>query len=315
MKVAFLDDFHEAYAETDGVRRLREIADVEIFTKPIPGLDTLRGFEVLVATRERTKFSADVLAALSDVKMIVQTGNHAYHVDLEAAHKQGIIIAKATGGFCGAAGEMTIALMMAVMRQIPVSHQAIMNGHWPVPLTRVLKGKTLGIVGLGNIGKYVARIADAFGMNVIAWGGRLTPEIAAAAGAKACTLPELMREADVVSIHATLSQATRGLIDAGMLALMKPTAYIVNTARGAIIDEAALCNVLRDKKIAGAALDVFAVEPLPAESPLRSLDNVVLTPHLGWPTDEMYAQFADAAADAIIDFMNDREVAQFLADH
>ena len=315
MKIAFLDDFHAAYEGTDGVRRLREIGEVTIFTDPLPGPEALRGYQALVATRERTKLTADYLAALPDARIIAQTGNHAYHIDLAAAQARGLVIAKATGGFCGAAGELAFGLMMAIMRQIPATDHAMRDGQWPLPMTYVLRGKTLGIVGLGNIGKYVARIANAFGMRVIAWGSRLTPEKAQAEDCEYRSLEDLMSEADVVSIHATLSPQTTGLISRELLGRMKPTAYIVNTARGAIIDQAALVDVLRAGGIAGAALDVFESEPLAADHPLRSLANTVLTPHLGWPTDEMYAQFATAAADAIIDFMDGKDVPQFLPDH
>ena len=225
------------------------------------------------------------------------------------------MIAKATGGFCGAAGELAFGLMMAIMRQIPASDRAMREGEWPMPMTRVLRGKTLGIVGLGNIGKYVARIANAFGMRVVAWGSRLTPEAARAENCEYRSLEELMAESDVVSIHATLSPQTTGMISRELLGRMKPGAYIVNTARGAIIDQAALVDVLRAGRIAGAALDVFESEPLAPDHPLRSLPNTVLTPHLGWPTDEMYAQFATAAADAIIDFMDGKDVPQFLPGH
>lgn len=315
MKIAFLDDYHVAYEGTDGVRRLREIGDVTIFTEPLPGPESLRGYQALVATRERTKLTAEYLAALPDAKIIAQTGNHAYHVDLEAAQKLGLVIAKATGGFCGAAGELAFGLMMAIMRKIPETDRAMHEGLWPMPMTYVLRDKTLGIVGLGNIGKYVARIANAFGMKVIAWGSRLTPETAKAENCEYRSLEDLMAQSDVVSIHATLSPQTTGMINRDLLGRMKPTAYIVNTARGAIIDQAALIEVLQAGGIAGAALDVFDGEPLAADSPLRSLSNTILTPHLGWPTDEMYAQFATAAADAIIDHRNGKDVPQFLPGH
>lgn len=315
MRIAFLDDYHAAYADTEGVRRLRAIADVTIFTEPVSSPGALRGFDALVATRERTKFTADYMAALPDARIVAQTGNHAYHIDLVAAQERGLVIAKATGGFCGAAGELVFGLMMSIMRQIPASDRAMREGQWPLPMTRVLRGKTLGIVGLGNIGKYVARIANAFGMHVLAWGSRLTPEAAQAEHCEYRTLDALMAESDVVSIHATLSPQTTGLISRELLGKMKPSAYIVNTARGAIIDEFALVEVLQAGGIAGAALDVFESEPLAKDHPLRSLPNTVLTPHLGWPTDEMYSQFADAAADAIIDFMDGKQVPQFLPGH
>lgn len=313
MRVAILNDIHHAYEETAGLRRLREYAHVQVFTKPLDGPSDLKGFDAVIANRERTLFTAEFMAQLPDLKIIAQTGNHAYHIDLEAAERLGIVIAKATGGFCTSAGEITFGLMMAIMREIPKVDSAVKRGEWPTPMTRVLRGKTLGIVGLGNIGRYVAQVAQVFGMNVVAWGRRLGPEDAAAVGATAVELDDLMRQSDIVSIHATLAPESRGLIDARRLNLMKPTAYIVNTARGPIIDESALVQILSEGRIRGAALDVFDQEPLPQGHALTGLDNVILTSHIGWPTDEMYAQFADAAADALLNWKNGLEVPRFLS--
>jgi phosphoglycerate dehydrogenase-like enzyme len=315
MRVAFLDDFHCAYEATPGVRRIREFAEVKIFTTPFGDPASLRDFDALVATRERTRFTSALMDRLPDARIIVQTGNHAYHIDLPAAEQRGITIGKATGGFCTAAGELTFGLMMAVMRQIPNVDHEIKSGGWPTPMTRVLRGKTLGIVGLGNIGRYVARIARAFDMKVLAWGARLTADTAAEFGVQRCELDDLLRASDIVSIHATLSPQSRGMIDERRLALLKPSAYLVNTARGAIVDEAALYKTLRDGRIAGAGLDVFDQEPLPAEHLLRTLKNVVLTSHLGWPTDEMYGQFADAAADLLLAYHNGNPVPRFISEH
>ncbi|CAM5480969.1 D-2-hydroxyacid dehydrogenase family protein [Eoetvoesiella caeni] len=311
MRVAFIDDFHHAYEETQGVRRLREFAEVVIFKNSVKCLDELRDFEAIVATRERTHLTADLFQSLPNLRIIAQTGNHAYHVDLVTAEKHGVIIGKAAGGFCGAAGELTFGLMMAVMRQISQVDHAIKSGGWPTPMTRVLHGKTLGIVGFGKIGQYVARIANAFGMNVIAWGSRLTDEGAEKAGARRAELDDLMRQSDVISIHATLTDQSRDLIDAKRLSLCKPSAYLINTARGPIVNEAALVAALSEGKLAGAGLDVFDIEPLPADHPLRFLNNVVTTSHLGWPTDEMYEQFANAAADVLLAYHEKRELPQF----
>ena len=178
MRVAILDDVHHAYQATDGVRRLRDFADVEIFTKPFGEPSALRGFDTLIATRERTRFTRDLLQNLPDLRIIAQTGNHAYHIDLAAAEKLQIIIAKAAGGFSRSAGELAIGLMIAVMRQIPFADREVKIGRWPTPLTYVLRGKTLGIVGLGHVGHHVAKIAAAFEMKVLAWGRRLTPDAA-----------------------------------------------------------------------------------------------------------------------------------------
>ena len=313
MRIAILDDIHDAWAGTEGVKRLRERADVRIYTGPFGAPEALRGFDALVANRERTRFDAAMLASLPDVRIIAQTGNHAYHIDLAAAEARGVVVAKAAGGFSNGAAELAFGLAMAVMRRIPASDAAMKRGEWATPMTSVLHGKTLGIVGLGRIGRHVAGIARAFGMRVIAWSRRLDDATAAAAGVERRDLDALLVESDVVSIHATLSAESRGLIDARRLALMKRSAVLVNTARGPIVDEAALVAALAAGRIAGAGLDVFDVEPLPAGHRLAALPNVVLTPHLGWPTDEAYERFAESAADVLIAYAEGRDVPRFEA--
>lgn len=313
MRVAVLDDFHRAYEGTSGIRRLRERTDVQIFTAPFGDPSMIRKFDALVANRERTRFNRALLAQLPALRVIAQTGNHVYHIDLEAAEEHRIVVAKATGGGCTSAAELAVGLMISVMRQIPAVDRAVKQGEWPAPMTTVLRGKTLGIVGLGYVGRHVARIAAAFEMKVLAWGPRLTRDAAASVGAEDCDLDALIARADILSIHSTLSAESRGLIDARRLALMKPTAFLINTARGPIVEEAALCAALENGRIAGAGLDVFDQEPLPAGHVLRSLPNVVLTSHLGWPTDEMYSKFADAAADVLLDYLDGRDVPRFVA--
>ncbi len=315
MRVAILDDIHDAYAATRGLRRLRERGEVKIFTGPFGEPSALHDFDALIANRERTKFTRALLEQLPNLRIIAQTGNHTYHIDLPAAEALNVIVAKAAGGFSRSAGELAIGLMIAVMRQIPFVDREVKSGRWPTPMTRALRGKTLGIVGLGHVGYHVAKIAAAFEMNVFAWGRRLTAESAAQAGAQYRALDDLLAASDLVSIHATLTEETRGLIDARRLALMRPTAILINTARGPIVDEAALCAALAAGRIAGAGLDVFDQEPLPADHPLSKLANVVLTPHLGWPTDEMYAQFADAAADVLLAYADGKDVPRFRAAH
>jgi phosphoglycerate dehydrogenase-like enzyme len=315
MRVAILDDIHRAYETTSGVRRLRDCAEVKIFTGPFGDPAALRGFDALIANRERTRFTRDLLQKLPDLRIIAQTGNHAYHIDLAAAEELQIIVGKAAGGFSRSAGELAIGLMIAVMRQIPFVDREVKSGRWPTPMTRVLRGKTLGIIGLGHVGHHVAKIALAFGMRVLAWGRRLTAEEAAKVGVECCELNDLLRSSDIVSIHATLSEETRSLVNAERLALMKPTSFLINTARGPIVDETALCAALTSGQIAGAGLDVFDVEPLPVGHPLTKLSNVVLTPHLGWPTDEMYSQFADAAADILLAYADGKELPRFVARH
>lgn len=314
MRVAVLDDIHRAYEGTDGIRRLRVRADVQIFTAPFGDPIALSGFDALLANRERTRFTRALLEQLPDVRIIAQTGNHAYHIDLAAASEYGVIVGRASGGFSRGAAELAIGLAITLMREIPAADGAVRRGAWNTPLTRVLHGKTFGIIGLGRIGRHVARIASAFGMTVLAWSPRLTDAAAREAGAARRELDALLRESDVVSIHATLAPESRGLLDASRIALMKPGAYLINTARGPIVDEAALIAALTEGRIAGAGLDVFDIEPLPAGHPLTRLPNVILTPHLGWPTDEGYEHFATAAADVLLAYLDGREVPSFGSD-
>jgi phosphoglycerate dehydrogenase-like enzyme len=311
MRVAILDDIHHAYEGTDGVRRLRERAEVRIFTGPFGEPSALAGFDALVANRERTRFTRDLLRQLPGVRIIAQTGNHANHIDLAAARDCGIVIAQASAGYSIGAAELAIGLAIAAMRRVPAGDAAIRHGTWSTPSTPVLHGKTLGIVGLGRVGQHVARIATAFGMRVLAWSPRLTDTAARQAGAERRELDDLLRDADVVSLHASLTSPSRGLIDARRLALMRPTAWLVNTARGGLVDEPALVAALASGRLAGAGLDVFAEEPLPPGHPLTTLPNVVLTPHMGWPTDDGYRRFADAACDVLLAWLDGGDVPHF----
>ncbi len=315
MQIAILDDIHQAYEQTPGLRRLRERADVTIFTAPFGDPKVLGRFDALVANRERTWFTRALFEQLPGLRILAQTGNHAYHIDFAAAEACGVIVAKASGGFSTGAGELAIGLAIALMRHIPLGDSAVKAGAWPTPLGHELHGKTLGIVGLGHVGRHVAKIAQAIGMRVLSWSRRPDDGSAAAVGAEPTALDDLLRAADVVSVHATLGPQTRGLLDARRLGLMKPTAYLINTARGPIVDEAALVEALVSRRIAGAALDVFDTEPLPPGHPLTTLPNVVLTPHLGWPTDSKYAQFAEAAADVLLAYLDGRDVPRFVEQH
>jgi len=311
VRVAVLDDIHRAYDGTAGMRRLRQHAEVRIFTGPFGDPAALRGFEALIATRERTRFTRELLEHLPDVRIIAQTGNHAHHIDFAAAGDRQIVVARASGGFSIGAAELTIGLALAVMRQIPASHAAIAAGGWPEPRTPVLHGKTLGVIGFGRVGRHVAKLAGAFGMRVVAWGPRLTDALATAGAAQRRPLEDLLRESDVVSIHAALTEDSRGLLDARHIGLMKSSAYLINTARAAIVDETAIVEALSAGRIAGVGLDVFAEEPLAASHPLRSLANVVLTPHLGWTTDEGYERFASAACEVLLAYQAGGDVPRF----
>jgi phosphoglycerate dehydrogenase-like enzyme len=305
MKVTILDDYQSIFAGFAAVERLRQKAGVQIYTEKLASeealIRALKGSQAIIPIRERTQFPAGLLKALPDLEIIAQTGNQVYHIDIPAATEAGILVTTAPGGY--GVTELTIGLIIAMMRRIPQSDREIREGKWPLLLGRVLKGKTLGILGLGRVGSEVARITLAFGMKVIAWGPTLTRERAEKAQVSYMALEKVLQNADVVSVHLKLSDQSRGLLNEARLRLMKKSAYLVNTARGAIVDETALIKLLREKTIAGAALDVFAEEPLPLDSRLLDLDNVVLTPHVGWPTDRGYEEFAEHAVENILCYM------------
>src|SRR6266508_1694149 len=305
MTVTVLDDYQRAFESTAAIKRLRQKVEVQILTDRLPTEEAvvaaLKGAQAIIPIRERTKFTASLLQALTGLQYISQTGNHVYHVDMDSATRLGILVSLAPGG--NSTTELAFGLMLAVMRRIPQSDRAMRRDEWPLVLGYVLKGKTLGILGLGKIGTEVAAIGRAFGMNIIAWGPTLTAARAAKSEATYLPLEEVLSTADVVSIHLALSNESKHLLNETRLRLMKKSAYLVNTARGAIVDETALVKILKENAIAGAALDVFVEEPLPPHHPLLELDNVVLTPHLGWPTDAGFDSFAENAVTNILDYM------------
>jgi len=305
MKVTVLDDYQHAIAPTQAIARLRQSVEVQILHEKLADesavVEALKDSQAVIPIRERTKFTASLFKNLPSLEFISQTGNHAYHIDMEAATAHGVVVSLAPGG--NSTTELTFGLMLDVMRRISQGDQAMRRGEWPLVLGYVLKGKTLGILGLGKIGTEVAAIARAFGMNVIAWGPTLTQERAAKSEATFMPLEDVLREADVVSVHLKLSGESKNLLNEPRLRLMKKAAYLINTARGAIVDEMALVRILQERAIAGAALDVFVEEPLPKNHPIAQLDNVVLTPHLGWPTDSGFEGFAENAVTNILDYM------------
>ncbi len=314
-RVAVLDDYQDAVLALPDWRRLAGRARVEVFRDTLKSEDALaerlRPFEILVLIRERTRFPASLLARLSALQLLALTGRNLGQVDVAAATARGILVAE-TAGSGQAATEHTIGLILAAVRRIPQEDRALRAGRWQTSLGVELGGKTLGIVGFGRIGSRIGAFGTFLGMRLLAWGPTLTPERAAAGGASYVRLETLLRESDVVSLHPRLSDTTRGLITARHLTLMKPTAFLINTARGPIVDEAALVAALRDRRIAGAALDVFDEEPLPPDHPLLALDNVVLTPHLGYVTHEAYASFFREVVDNIEAYLDGRLPARTL---
>lgn len=299
MKIAILDDYQNVALSFADWERLG--TEIEVFTSHIgdPGelADRLAGFEVVVAMRERTRFPAGLLARLRDLKLLVSTGRRNAAIDLQAAREHGIVVC-GTGYVPHPAAEHTWALILAAARNLATELPAMRAGGWQTTVGTGLSGRTLGLLGLGNLGSRVAKVGQAFGMETIAWSQNLTPGRAAAHGVTAVSKKDLFARADVLSVHLVLSERSRGLVGAPELAAMKRDALLVNTSRGPVVDEAALLDALRREEIGGAALDVYDVEPLPADHPLRALRNVVLTPHLGYVTREQYEIFfRDAVED------------------
>lgn len=298
MRIAILDDYQDVartFADWDTLD-----AEVTVFTERIGDgevVKTLAGFDVVVAMRERTKFPAEVLRGLTDLKLLVSTAPRNAVIDVAAAREAGIVVC-GTGYFSEPTAEHTWALILAAARNLPAEERSVREGGWQRTVGMGLHGKTLGVIGLGRLGTRVAEIGKVFGMNVIAWSQNLTAERAAEHGVTAVTKEELLRTADVLTIHLVLSRRTKGLLGASDFALMKQGAILVNTSRGPIIDEAALLEALHAGRIR-AALDVYDTEPPAADHPLRSAPNTVLTPHIGFVTDDLYRTFYTDAVENI----------------
>ncbi len=312
MKIAILDDYQNATAGIPAVAELRRLGEVLVYHTQARTeaelVERLRGVEIVIPIRERTALPDRVLAQLPDLRYICQTGDRAPVIDVEAATRCGILVTSTpypepSGN---ATAELTVGLVIAVMRQIGAEDRAMRAGKWQTTIGVGLEGKTLGILGLGRVGARVCGLARAFGMRVLAWGFTLTPERAESAGARMVPLETLLHEADVVSVHLRLTPESRGSIGRAQLALMKPTAYLINTSRGPIVDEAALVEALRERRIAGAGLDVFGEEPTHPDNPLFVLDNVVLTPHLGFVTEETYQVVFQGVLENVRNYLSGR---------
>lgn len=297
-RIALLDDYQGVALEMapwDELRAQFPDVRVEVRRNPLPDEDAaaeaLQPYAVVMALRERTPFPRSLLERLPNLKLLCTAGMRNAAIDTGACTELGIPVCGTAGG-SGTTMEHTWGLMLALLRHIPREERAMRAGRWQETVGTALAGKTLGLVGLGRIGGGMATVAHAFGMRVIAWSTNLTDERAAECGAERMPdLHALLAQADVVSIHTRLSERTRGLLGAAELAAMKPGARLVNTSRGPIVDEEALVAALRNAALAGAALDVYGTEPLPADHPLLGLDNVVLTPHLGYVEEGVYRTF------------------------
>jgi phosphoglycerate dehydrogenase-like enzyme len=293
-RIAILDDYQNVALEMADWSPLAGRAAITVFNDHLSQfeeiIERLLPFDVVCVMRERTPLPRAIIERLPRLKLIASTGSRNAAIDSDAAAERGIVVMH-TGYDGRSTIELTWALILASVRQVASENTYLRAGGWQRSLGDGLQGKTLGVLGLGNIGSEVARIGLTFGMEAIAWSQNLTSERAQTCGARLVSKEELFRSADIVTIHLVLSDRTKGLVGAAQLQAMKPSARLINTSRGPIVDEAALIEVLRARRIAGAALDVFDIEPLPTDHPFRSLDNVLSTPHIGYVARDLYRTF------------------------
>jgi phosphoglycerate dehydrogenase-like enzyme len=315
-RLGILDDYQGVTLRMGPWDRLPESLQIEVFRDTIADPEALVArlapFDALLIMRERTPFPRALLERLPNLRLLVTTGGRNRGIDLEACAELGITVC-GTSSFAHPTVDLTWGLILSLMRHIPEQEAGLRAGRWQVKLGSTLEGKTLGVVGLGNLGARVAKVGAAFGMRIIGWSQNLTPEKAAAAGAEAVSKEALLAEADVVTLHLILSDRSRGIIGAGDFARMKPSAVIVNTSRGPLIDQAALIAALQEKRIAGAGIDVYDREPLPADHPLLAAPNTVLTPHLGYVTEENYRAYFAGAVEAVEGYLAGKPVRQLHA--
>jgi phosphoglycerate dehydrogenase-like enzyme len=301
-RVAVLDDYQGVALQMADWSVLAPDCRVQVFRDHLTDLDALadrlRDFEVVTCMRERTPFRRDLLERLPNLRLLVTTGMRNAAIDVEAATALGVLVCGTASGPESPPAELTWGLILALVRHIPREDAATRLGHWGTTVGMSLGNRVLGVLGLGRLGATVARVGVAFGMSVIAWSQNLTAERAAQCGATLVTKDELFVRSDILTIHVQLSERTRGLVGARELALMKRTAYLINTARGPIVDETALVHALQARAIAGAGLDVFDQEPLPPDHPFKQLDNTLLMPHAGYVTEEQYrVRYRDTVED------------------
>ncbi|BAI76023.1 D-3-phosphoglycerate dehydrogenase (plasmid) [Azospirillum sp. B510] len=303
MRVAILDDYQGVARDLADWSRLPAGSGLTVFEQPLADQDAaaaaLEPFDVLVIMRERTPFPASLIGRLPNLKLLVTTGARNNAIDLKACAARGIPVC-GTRMVGAPTAELTWGLILALAKRIPAEERALREGRWQTGLTGDLGGKRLGLVGLGKLGCKVAKVGQAFGMEVVAWSPNLTDERAAEAGVTRVEKRDLFAGSDVVSVHLVLSERTRGVVGAEEIGAMKPTALFINTSRAGLVDEAALAHALRHGHIGGAGIDVFPVEPLPKDSLWLGLPNTVLTPHLGYVTRENYAVFYRDALEDIL---------------
>jgi phosphoglycerate dehydrogenase-like enzyme len=312
-RVAVLNDYqHVALDSADWGPVLRD-AEVRVFSEPFEttadAITALQGYEVLCVMRERQPITRRLMDGLPDLRCVVTTGAANRSIDLHAATERGVVVSGTTNGLGRlATAELTWGLVLALARRIPQEDRAIREGAWQTSVGTTLRGLTLGIAGLGGVGRYVARYGRAFDMDVIAWSKNLTEERALESAVTSVSKEELLERSDVLTLHTVMSEETVGLIDAAALARMKPTALLVNTSRGPLVVEQDLVAALQTGVIAGAALDVFDVEPLGPDHPYLSLDNVVLSPHIGYVTRDVYADFFSETVRSVAAYLDGRPI-------
>jgi phosphoglycerate dehydrogenase-like enzyme len=311
-RCAILDDYQNVALTLADWGKVAGDVDVKVFTRHMPTADevhaALKDFHIVCMMRERTPFRRNTIEALPNLKLLITTGARNASIDMAAAAERGITVC-GTGSFGNPTTGITFGLMLELTRRIGYEHARLKAGEaWHVTLGPDIEGKTLGILGLGKLGTRVAGVAKAFGMNVIAWSQNLTPERCREVGVDYAAKDELFRAADIVTIHLQLSERSRGTVTAKELALMKPTAYLINTARGPIVEEKALIAALDEHRIAGAGLDVFDIEPLPLDHPFRRMDNVVITPHLGYVSQQNYEHYFPDTVESIRGFIDGNPV-------
>jgi phosphoglycerate dehydrogenase-like enzyme len=301
-KLAIIDDYENAALTSADWGRLAGKVHIEAFSEHLDNenevVERLADFEIVFLMRERTPFKASLFARLPKLEHVITSGKRNASIDLDAAREHGVLVS-GTPILPYPAAEHAWALLLALAKRIPQDDRRMRDGRWGEGLNLGLRGKTLGVIGLGKLGSQVATVGLAFGMDVLAWSHNLTAERCAEIGARLASKDELLSTSDFVTIHLVLGERSRGLVGADELKLMKPGAFIINTSRGPIVDEAALIDALRSGRIAGAGLDVFETEPLPAEHPLRALPNTVLTPHQGYVTHENFRIFYATAIENI----------------
>ncbi len=314
IRIAILDDYNHASLKMADWSAVQQRCTVDVHDKPYATVEdaaaALAPYDILCHLRERQPMPRELIEKLPDLKMMTVTGGTHRTMDMQAAGERGIVVSHSMDRPGGSQGtpELTFGLMIAAVRKIALEDRLIRTGQWQSTIGFSLTGKTLGIIGLGKIGKRISTIAKAFGMNVIAWSPNLTDERAAEAGVTRAEKDELFRTADIVTLHIVLGERTKGIVGAREFLLMKPTAYIINTSRGPLIDEAALIDTLQNRRIAGAGLDVYHREPLGPDYPLYKLDNVVLTPHLGYVVEESFRAFYGDTVENILAWLDGKPI-------